>query len=140
MNAFRLSICATLILYICLVSSFSTYDRLPVRCSTLLQAWRSGKECLEQTGMDIPRTYGFEMHPLYQKDWILYLNDRSPNHKDSNEIVEELADATGIDRECLISFHPGTGNIRKTLQWASSRITTRQKLTPCLASSSSAQA
>ncbi|KAG2344467.1 hypothetical protein BDR05DRAFT_188219 [Suillus weaverae] len=64
---------------------------------------------------------------FYQKDWTLYLNDRSPNHKDSNAIMEELADATGIDREALVAFHPGTRNVRKTLQWASSRITTRQE-------------
>ncbi|KAG1818538.1 uncharacterized protein BJ212DRAFT_1346123 [Suillus subaureus] len=64
---------------------------------------------------------------FYQKDWSLYLNDPSPNHKDSNEIIEELAGATGIDRESLVTFHPGTGNVRKTLQWASSRITTRQE-------------
>ncbi|KAG1766148.1 hypothetical protein EDD22DRAFT_1011813 [Suillus occidentalis] len=64
---------------------------------------------------------------FYQSDWTLYLHDRSPNHKDSDVIVEELADATGIDREALINFHPGTRNIRKTLQWASSRITTRQE-------------
>lgn len=64
---------------------------------------------------------------FYQSDWTLYLNDRSPNHKDSDEIIEELADATGIDRESLVAFHPGTRNVRKTLQWASSRITTRQE-------------
>ncbi|KAG1785642.1 heterokaryon incompatibility protein-domain-containing protein, partial [Suillus plorans] len=64
---------------------------------------------------------------FYQKDWTLYLNNRSPNHKHSNEIIEELADATGIDREALISFHPGTKNARRTLQWACSRITTRQE-------------
>lgn len=64
---------------------------------------------------------------FYQSDWTLYLNDCSPNHKYSDVIIEELADATGIDREALINFHPGTRNVRKTLQWASSRITTRQE-------------
>ncbi|KAG2364271.1 heterokaryon incompatibility protein-domain-containing protein [Suillus spraguei] len=64
---------------------------------------------------------------FYQKDWTPYLNDRSSNHKDSNEIIEELAGATGIDRESLVAFHPGTRNVRKTLRWASPRITTRQE-------------
>jgi hypothetical protein len=64
---------------------------------------------------------------FYQSDWTLYLNDRSPNHKDSDNIIKELAEATGIDRETLVDFHPGTKNVRKTLQWASSRTTTRQE-------------
>ncbi|KAG0703056.1 hypothetical protein DFH29DRAFT_998842 [Suillus ampliporus] len=64
---------------------------------------------------------------FYQKDWTLYLNDCSPNHKDSVEIMQELAEATGIDREALITFRPGIRNARETLRWASTRITTRQE-------------
>ncbi|KAG2358457.1 hypothetical protein BDR07DRAFT_1611901 [Suillus spraguei] len=48
---------------------------------------------------------------FYQKDWTPYFNDRSSNHKDSNEIIEELTGATGIDQESLVTFHPGTRNL-----------------------------
>ncbi|KAG0700213.1 hypothetical protein DFH29DRAFT_1056384 [Suillus ampliporus] len=45
---------------------------------------------------------------FYQKDWSLYLDDRSPNHKESAVIMEEL-------------------EIRERLQWASTRVTTLQE-------------
>jgi tetratricopeptide (TPR) repeat protein len=64
---------------------------------------------------------------FYQKDWSLYLNDRSPNHKESPAIMKELEDATGIDALSLISFRPGMSNARQRLQWASSRVTTLQE-------------
>lgn len=44
---------------------------------------------------------------FYQKDWSLYLDDRSLNHKDSAAIMEKLHDATGIDRQVLAVFRPG---------------------------------
>ncbi|KAG1799483.1 uncharacterized protein HD556DRAFT_1525346 [Suillus plorans] len=49
---------------------------------------------------------------FYQKDWSLYLNDRSPNHKESPAIMKELE---------------GMSDARQRLQWASSRITTLQE-------------
>ncbi|KAG1793170.1 uncharacterized protein HD556DRAFT_524563 [Suillus plorans] len=64
---------------------------------------------------------------FYQKDWSLYLDDRSPNHKESPAIMKELEDATGIDARALISFRPGMSDARQRLQWASSRVTTLQE-------------
>ncbi|KAJ8595030.1 hypothetical protein M405DRAFT_871979 [Rhizopogon salebrosus TDB-379] len=64
---------------------------------------------------------------FYQSDWTLYLNDRSPNHKDSAVIMRELGDATGIDPQALIVFHPGMGGTREKLQWVSRRKTTMQE-------------
>jgi hypothetical protein len=64
---------------------------------------------------------------FYQKDWSLYLGDRSPNHKESPAIMEELENATGIDARALISFRPGMSDARQRLQWASSRVTTLQE-------------
>jgi hypothetical protein len=61
---------------------------------------------------------------FYQNDWTLYLGDRSPNHKESGAIMQELADATGIDARALVSFSPGMGGAREKLQWASTRVTT----------------
>jgi hypothetical protein len=60
---------------------------------------------------------------FYQMDWTLYLDDRSPNHKESVMIMRELADATGIDAQALIAFRPGMRCARDVLQWASTRIT-----------------
>jgi len=64
---------------------------------------------------------------FYQKDWSLYLDDRSPNHKESISIMQEMGDATGIDAQALVAFRPGTGSAREKLQWASKRVTTLQE-------------
>ncbi|KAG0701820.1 hypothetical protein DFH29DRAFT_541263 [Suillus ampliporus] len=64
---------------------------------------------------------------FYQADWTLYLNDRTPNHKESVTIMKELEDSTGIDARSLIAFHPGMTGAQKKLQWASSRVTTFQE-------------
>lgn len=45
---------------------------------------------------------------FYQKDWTLYLGDRSPNHKNSVAIMQEMGDAAGIDASAFVAFHPGT--------------------------------
>ncbi|KAG1882428.1 hypothetical protein F4604DRAFT_425327 [Suillus subluteus] len=64
---------------------------------------------------------------FYQNDWSLYLDDHSPNHKESVTIMKELEDATGIDAQALVSFRPGMRGAREKLQWASKRITTLQE-------------
>jgi hypothetical protein len=64
---------------------------------------------------------------FYQKDWSLYLDDRTPNHKESVEIMQELAYATGIDLRALVNFQPGMRGAREKLQWASRRVTTWQE-------------
>ena len=58
---------------------------------------------------------------FYQKDWSLYLDDRSPNHKESPAIMKELEDATGIDAQVLTSFRPGIRDAREKLRLASKR-------------------
>ncbi|KAJ8597767.1 WD40 repeat-like protein [Rhizopogon salebrosus TDB-379] len=64
---------------------------------------------------------------FYQKDWSLYLDDRSPNHKESLTIMQELVHATGIDTSTLVAFRPGMKGAREKLQWASTRTTTLQE-------------
>ncbi|KAG2354047.1 hypothetical protein BDR07DRAFT_638530 [Suillus spraguei] len=64
---------------------------------------------------------------FYQKDWSLYLGDRSTNHKESPTIMKELEDATSIDPQALLTFRPGMSEARKKLQWASKRVTTKQE-------------
>ncbi|KAG1792993.1 uncharacterized protein HD556DRAFT_1444087 [Suillus plorans] len=64
---------------------------------------------------------------FYRKDWSLYLDDRSPNHKESPAIMKELEDATGIDARALMTFCPGMSGAREKLQWASKRVTTVQE-------------
>ena len=64
---------------------------------------------------------------FYQKDWTLYLDDRSPNHKGCISIMQELADATGIDVQTLVAFHPGMRVAREKLQWVSMRVTMLQE-------------
>ncbi|KAG0701869.1 heterokaryon incompatibility protein-domain-containing protein [Suillus ampliporus] len=61
---------------------------------------------------------------FYRNDWTLYLDDRSSNHKKSDTIMEELQKSTGIDRQALVAFCPGTLVITK---WASTRATTLQE-------------
>ncbi|KAG2366674.1 heterokaryon incompatibility protein-domain-containing protein, partial [Suillus spraguei] len=64
---------------------------------------------------------------FYQRDWSLYLGDRSPNHKESPAIMRELENATGIDARALVTFCPGMSGAREKLQWASKRVTTLQE-------------
>ncbi|KAG1732344.1 heterokaryon incompatibility protein-domain-containing protein [Suillus lakei] len=64
---------------------------------------------------------------FYQKDWTLYLDDRTPNHKESIAIMQELEDVTGIDRRAIVAFCPGMRGAREKLQWASTRVTTLQE-------------
>ncbi|KAG2365295.1 heterokaryon incompatibility protein-domain-containing protein [Suillus spraguei] len=64
---------------------------------------------------------------FYQNDWSLYLDDRSPNHKDSLTIMKEMGDATGIDSHALVAFRPGMRDAREKLQWVSARVTTWQE-------------
>jgi hypothetical protein len=64
---------------------------------------------------------------FYQKDWSLYLDDRTPNHKESVAIMQELAYATCIDLRALVNFQPGMRTAREKLQWASKRVTTWQE-------------
>jgi len=64
---------------------------------------------------------------FYQQDWTLYLDDQTPNHKDSLTIMQELGDATGINAEALTAFRPGMRDAREKLRWASTRVTTLQE-------------
>ncbi|KAG2738090.1 hypothetical protein P692DRAFT_201798621, partial [Suillus brevipes Sb2] len=64
---------------------------------------------------------------FYQSNWTLYLDDRTPNHKESIAIMQELKDATGIDRSAVAAFRPGMNGAREKLHWASTRVTTRQE-------------
>ncbi|KAG1827570.1 uncharacterized protein BJ212DRAFT_1583960 [Suillus subaureus] len=64
---------------------------------------------------------------FYTQNWTLYLDDRSPNHKESATIMQELADATGINKQSLVTFRPGLMGVREKLRWSSSRVTTLQE-------------
>lgn len=64
---------------------------------------------------------------FYQADWTPYLADCSPNHKDSPVIMQEMGYAMGIDAQALVAFRPGMRDAREKLQWASTRVTTRQE-------------
>ncbi|KAG2151516.1 hypothetical protein DEU56DRAFT_908357 [Suillus clintonianus] len=64
---------------------------------------------------------------FYKADWTPYLNNHSPNHKESITIMQELEDSTGIDAHALVAFRPGMTNAREKLQWASTRVTTLQE-------------
>ncbi|KAG1761434.1 hypothetical protein EDD22DRAFT_804504 [Suillus occidentalis] len=64
---------------------------------------------------------------FYQSNWTLYLDDRTPNHKKSIAIMQELKNATGIGRLTVAAFRPSMNNVREKLHWASSRVTTRQE-------------
>jgi WD40 repeat protein len=64
---------------------------------------------------------------FYQNNWTLYLDDRTPNHKESVVIMQELQGATGIDRLTVTAFRPSMNSAREKLHWASTRVTTHQE-------------
>ncbi|KAI6116834.1 hypothetical protein EV401DRAFT_2266431 [Pisolithus croceorrhizus] len=67
-----------------------------------------------------PRTILF-----HTRDWSLYKNLASSNHKTDTVVLDELETATGIESRFLTNFSPGMDNVRLKLQWASMRRTTR---------------
>ncbi|OAX41551.1 hypothetical protein K503DRAFT_797882 [Rhizopogon vinicolor AM-OR11-026] len=88
---------------------------------------RSGalaKSIWNTRGWTLPEFLASKVILFYQNDWTLYLNDSSPNHKESVTIMQELEGATGIDPRALVVFYPGMKGTREILQWASTRVTT----------------
>ncbi|KAG1738276.1 hypothetical protein EDB19DRAFT_1983963 [Suillus lakei] len=75
-------------------------------------------------GWTVPEFLAPKAIRFYQQDWTPYLDDHSPNHKESVEIMDELEDATGIDARALVTFQPGMRDAREKLRWASTRVTT----------------
>ncbi|KAG2085061.1 hypothetical protein BD769DRAFT_1397416 [Suillus cothurnatus] len=82
------------------------------------------KSAWNTRGWTVPEFLAPKVIRFYQQDWTLYLDDHSPNHKESVEIMLELEDATGIDAHALVAFQPGMRDAREKLRWASSRVTT----------------
>ncbi|KAI6011142.1 hypothetical protein BKA83DRAFT_4393281 [Pisolithus microcarpus] len=62
---------------------------------------------------------------FYTRNWSLYKNVESSNHKANDAILEELTRATGIASWFFANFSPGVDDARSRLLWASSRRTTR---------------
>ena len=58
---------------------------------------------------------------LYTRDWKPYLGDTRSNHKDSLEIMQELANAIKVSRETIVSFNPDDLSVREKLRLASTR-------------------
>ena len=61
---------------------------------------------------------------FYDRNWKPYLDDTRSNHKESPEIMQELADAIGVSRETIIAFSPDDLSIREKLRLASTRSAT----------------
>ena len=75
----------------------------------MTRAW-TGQELLAATAIR-----------FYSRDWKPYLGDTRPNHKDSPEIMQELANAIKISRQTIVSFHPDDLSVREKLRLASTR-------------------
>ena len=61
---------------------------------------------------------------FFNADWTPYLDDRQPNHKESDVIMEEIANAVGVPSTDLLSFCPSADGVRWKLHMASKRDTT----------------
>ncbi|KAG2149068.1 uncharacterized protein EDB93DRAFT_358436 [Suillus bovinus] len=85
------------------------------------------KSAWNTRGWTVPEFLAPKVVLFYQSDWTMYLDDRSPNHKESAAIMQELGDATGIDPRALVAFRPGMRGAREKLRWASTRVTTLQE-------------
>ncbi|KAI6041631.1 hypothetical protein EDC04DRAFT_3089025 [Pisolithus marmoratus] len=58
---------------------------------------------------------------FYDSEWKLYLGDTGANHKESPEIIQELADAFKIPHGTIITFSPDDLGVREKLRLASTR-------------------
>ena len=61
---------------------------------------------------------------FFNADWKPYLSDSHVNHKDSEEIMGEIASAVGVPANDLLSFRPSSDDVRWKLHMASKRETT----------------
>ena len=64
---------------------------------------------------------------FYGRDWKPYLGDTRSNHKESPQIMQELADTICISREIITTFHPDDLSTREKLQLASTRKATLEE-------------
>lgn len=64
---------------------------------------------------------------FYDRDWKLYRGIVSDNHKKPGVILQELANATGVLPQTLISFHPDSLGVREKLRLASTRTATQDE-------------
>ncbi|KAG0693951.1 hypothetical protein DFH29DRAFT_1073075 [Suillus ampliporus] len=83
------------------------------------------KSAWNTRGWTVPEFLAPKVIRFYQQDWTPYLDDESPNHKKSVNIMDELEGATGIDARALAAFQPGMRDAREKLQWVCARVTTR---------------
>ncbi|KAI5982355.1 hypothetical protein EDC04DRAFT_3150893 [Pisolithus marmoratus] len=58
---------------------------------------------------------------FYDSEWKLYLGDTGPNHKESREIMRELADAIKTPHGTIVRFSPDNLSVREKLRLASTR-------------------
>ncbi|KIK37965.1 hypothetical protein CY34DRAFT_417437 [Suillus luteus UH-Slu-Lm8-n1] len=93
----------------------------------LSQSGALAKSAWNTRGWTLPEFLAPKIVLFYQNDWTLYLGDSSPNHKESDTIMQELKDATGIDTLALTDFRPGMTDAREKLRWASARVTAEQE-------------
>lgn len=64
---------------------------------------------------------------FYDSTWRPYLGDSSTNHKESPEIMQELADAIKISSGTIVAFQPDSLTVREKLRLASKRNATREE-------------
>ncbi|KIO00320.1 hypothetical protein M404DRAFT_152979, partial [Pisolithus tinctorius Marx 270] len=58
---------------------------------------------------------------FYDSEWKPYLGNVVPNHKESPEIMQELADAIKIPHGTIVTFSPDDLGVREKLRLASTR-------------------
>ncbi|KAG0692247.1 hypothetical protein DFH29DRAFT_542535 [Suillus ampliporus] len=112
-------------LHVCLVSPFSAHGRYLSDVPPSSKSGALAKSAWNTRGWTVPEFLAPNVIRFYQQDWTLYLDDNSPNHKESVKIMDELEEATGIEARALVAFQPGMRDAREKLQWASTRVTTR---------------
>ncbi|KAI6094590.1 hypothetical protein F5141DRAFT_1296170 [Pisolithus sp. B1] len=61
---------------------------------------------------------------FYDFEWKPYLGNTSTNHKESMEIMQELAEAIKIPRGTIVAFSPANLGVREKLRLASTRSVT----------------
>ncbi|KAI6030214.1 hypothetical protein EDC04DRAFT_2898602 [Pisolithus marmoratus] len=58
---------------------------------------------------------------FYDSEWKPYLGDTGTNHKESSDVMQELADAIKIPRGTIVTFSPDDLGVREKLRLASTR-------------------
>ncbi|KAI9460429.1 hypothetical protein HD554DRAFT_2041645 [Boletus coccyginus] len=102
-----------------LVAMFKWYQR-----STMMIIFLCSVRPSQRGALTLQEYVAAKVIHFYTEDWTLYPDLELPNHKESQEVISEMEQATGVSAQQLMALRPGSSDIREKLRLTSTRHTT----------------